>query len=356
MNSTIVMPRQYRPATNDTQSNTQTRIPKIIIQLDNKNPQTYKIIYAFDVETVAFLAKKYVTETINQEQAFLICHKELTLLFPITLKKKYDINKYSPYHYSWSINLHTELEFQVAKIRLKQKLKQHKLTPFADLDYLTIKTFNQDWHSANYWLFKIYKTILKPRNFPNLHESFPHRKIISLADGDIASQGTASILAQNLIKCENDISITAANISSKPKDYSSLVFNNVKVDVIDLDNCNSFIDQGIKTKFDLIVMSKGLCFCDITATKQITCGGIILRKHGHLKKLLFNIASIIDSDNPKSIAILTGENTFQMCFWKDEIQEFNIENNNNLIAKAAINKIGCFKGIIVFTRAATLQN
>jgi hypothetical protein len=356
MNSTIVTPNQYAISINSSQENIQEIAPKILIQLDNKNPQIYKIIYAFDVETVTFLAKKYVTEEINQEQAFLICHKELTLLFPTALKRKYDLEEYRPYHYNWETTFDTRLKFQIAKFRLKQKLKEHKLTPFADLDYLTTATFNKDWSSINYWLFKAYKTILKPRNFLNIHESFCHRKIISLADGDITSQGTASILAQNLIKCRNNISITAANIASKPKDYSSLVFNNVKVNVIDLDNCKPFIDQGIKTKFDLIVMSKGLCFCDITATKQITCGGIMLRKDGYLKKLLFNIASIIDSDNPESIAILTGENTFQMCFWKDEVREFNIENNNNLIAEIALNKIGCFKGIVIFTRAATQQS
>jgi hypothetical protein len=354
MNITTASIKQSELIRNNIQENLQVNVPKIIVQLDNKNTQKYRIIYAFDVETVVFLAKKYVTAEINEDQAFAICHKELALLFPTALKERYYLEKYRSYCYEWSITYDTELEFQVAKIRLKQQFREKKLTPFADLDDLDIKTFNQDYRSTNYWLFKTYKKLLKIKNFPNIHKSFYYRKIISLADGKRASEGTASVLAQNLIKCNDNISITAANIYSECKNYSPMIFNNIKVEVIDLDNCKSFLQQGITAKFDLVVMRKSLCFCYITPTEQVACGGVMLRKYGNLKKLLFNIAEIIDIDNPKSIAILTGENIFQMSFWQDEIKEFNTENNNNLIAEIARDKIGHFKGILIFNRALAM--
>jgi len=95
-----------------------------------------------------------------------------------------------------------------------------------------------------------------------------------------------------------------------------------------LDHTKAFPFKDIK--FDAIIMKRGLCFCnDITQTTS--CGGIHRNKES-AKSFLIRVIGILNTKNPKSMAVLEGYNNNMgeknLEFWKDVAKETMDEISN----------------------------
>ena len=237
--------------------------------------------------------------------------------------------------------------------KITKTLKQENLYQFSNIDTI-FTNYLDDISSKNYEVFRSLRKILKHQK--NSKESyqghkFKYNKILSLADGCDAGDKTSNYIATNLTTKVDYIEITAADLQIKSKiNKKHDLYDNVFIKNIKLNNNKNFQKQGLIDKFNLIAMHRGLCYCNGGLPKTPSCGGIVLNQPNGLKSILSRVASVIDNTDSSAIAILTGKNIREYSFWIDEIANFNLENNANLVAEIARNKTGIFKGILINTK------
>jgi hypothetical protein len=218
----------------------------------------------------------------------------------------------------------------------------------------------ENHETSNYQTFRQIRQTAKNKQIAIDTQLFPYENIISLADGVDFLQGTAFTIKKATQHANNKIEITSADLNSIDRSYIYIEYNDTrgfftpkeieeqyKIKVINLDNTESFTRQLKKseqTKYDLIVMNRGLCICH----NDFACGGIQASKEGSLYGLLTNATSILDTTKQHSLAVLTGKNNdYNIELWDGEIQQFNIDNQGKLLAEVARNRAGIFKGITI---------
>jgi hypothetical protein len=234
---------------------------------------------------------------------------------------------------------------------LKEQFIEQSIKDLSNIDSLDIKNI-RNRVSKYYPLCKQFLNVMwfTGESIPESNmQFFPYKNIISLSNSPGFAHTSAGDLVKNFILTPKEINITATDISncSKPRTIK-VESSNIKAKVIKLDNSTSFLEQNITEKFDLILMKRGLCYCDNEKIENNhSCGGIKMFNHQELKKFLFNVSSIMDVNNPLSKALLMGSNYMEPDFWENEIQEFNNEKNNMFIASIIRNFAGSFQGIII---------
>jgi hypothetical protein len=219
----------------------------------------------------------------------------------------------------------------------------------------------ENHETPDYKDFKQIRSIAQGKLKVTDSQSFPYENIISLADGYIFLKGTAFKIEKSTHALNNDNrKITSADLASTDRSHVYIEHNGANklftpkdikkycnIKIINLDNTKPFTQQLKKSaqkKYDLIVMNKGLCMCH----QDLACGGIQPSQKGSLYGLLTNVASILDTKKPHSLAVLTGSNNdLNIESWDEEIHQFNIANQGKLVAEANRNRAGIFKGITI---------
>ena len=243
---------------------------------------------------------------------------------------------------------------------IKEGLKKLNALNFTNIELLE-EYIAENHETPGYKDFKQMIKIAKGKLTVTDSQSFPYENIISLADGVNFLKGTAVKIGKSTYALNNDNrKITSADLASTDRSHVYIEHNGANklftpkdikkhcnVKIINLDNTKPFTQQLKKPaqkKYDLIVMNKGLCVCH----QDFACGGIQSSQKGSLYGLLTNVASILDTKKPHSLAVLTGiNNDLNIESWDEEIHQFNIANQGKLVAEANRNRAGIFKGITI---------
>jgi hypothetical protein len=240
---------------------------------------------------------------------------------------------------------------------IKEALKKLNILDLTNIETVEA-SIGENHETSNYPTFKQIKRIFRNTQTTDMH-LFPYKKIMSLADGPNFVHSTSFRIKRATRDIGDDIQITSADLASTGRSRIYLNYNpnrlftpkNIKkhfnIQIINLDNTRPFTSQLkkiVQKKYDLIVMDKGLCVCE----EDFACGGIRASNKGSLYDLLTNVASILDTTKSHSLAVLAGENSdYNIKLWDGEIQQFNIANQGKLVAEAARNRAGIFKGITI---------
>ena len=270
---------------------------------------------------------------------------------PICKSKKYDRFKAK----ILSITVNEHLAYHTLE-DIKIKLKELNILDISNIETLDTP-LDENYESGNYQIFKHIKKIATGKSRVTDVQLFPYKNIISLADGTIFLEGTALKIRKSISTIKNNIRITSADLASSDRSEIPLSDEGIimlatpsdindfyKIKIVNVNNNLPFrTNKKIKT-YDLIFMNRGLCMCN----SDVACAGIELHKKDKLYDLLINVASILDRTKAHSIAILDGINSvFSLKFWDEEIQKFNEENADQLLAETIMDRAGIRKGITI---------
>ena len=160
-------------------------------------------------------------------------------------------------------------------------------------------------------------------------------------------ESLSKVLEENHEDFSKKIRIYSTNISV-PK-FLSEVLNKGKnenlLNYIHMDNSkNEFPESISEKKFDMIVMSRGLCQCEEN-TENKTCAGILCDKDKKKPvEFLKMIGKALSDDNHNAFAILHGGQERESWvekkkYWEEVVEKVNIEEST-LKAELIVNDKG----------------